>query len=188
MSGNATEFTVGGDVRYSDVIWIDHLIGDLSTQGIKDRDHQINEATHNFTYDTYFWGSEADLSKAEALEFDINQYVDGKSFIWGTQCRVADGNWWDISVDGGMHWQPTNTSCNPVPNAWNHVTIQVQRTSDDRLLFQTITLNGKTATLNYLEEPGNVIGHGVTINYQQDGDHAQQRYSIYLDKLSFTYW
>jgi len=188
MSGSATEFSVGGNVKYSDVIWINHLIGDLSTQGIEDHDHSINEATHNFIYDAYFWGTESDFSKAEALEFDINQYVDGKSFIWGTQCRVADGNWWDISVDGGMHWQPTSTSCNPVPNAWNHVVIQVQRTSDDQLLFQTITLNSKTATLNYLEDPGHVIGHGVTINYQQDGDHSQQKYSIYLDQLNFTYW
>ena len=188
MTGNSTKFTVGGHVKYSDVIWIKHLIGGLSTEGVKDPDHKISEATHNFIYDTYFWGTQADFSKAEALEFDINQYVDGKSFIWGTQCRIADGNWWDISVDRGLHWQPTNTPCNPVPNAWNHVTIQVQRTSDDRLLFQTITLNGKTATLNYTEDPGNIIGHGATINYQQDGDHSQQQYSIYLDKLNFMYW
>jgi len=70
----------------------------------------------------------------------------------------------------------------------NHLTIQVQRTSDDHLLFQTITLNGQTSTLNYEEDPGSTGWRGITINYQQDGDYAQHPYSVWLDQLNFTYW
>ena len=186
LSGNSTKFTIGGDEAYSDVIWINHLIGDLSTQNLPDRNHALDESLHNFTYDVYFYGT--DLTKAQALEFDINQFVDGKSFIWGHQCRIANGaNWWDISIDNGQHWQPSSAACNPKENDWNHLVIQVQRTSDDRLLFQTITLNGETSTLNYEEDPGSSSWHGITINYQQDGDYAQQQYSVWLDKLNFTY-
>jgi hypothetical protein len=28
----------------------------------------------------------------------------------------------------------------------------------------------------------------VTINYQQDGDYQQTAYSVWLDKLNFSYW
>ena len=186
-SGNSAAFAIGGDVDYSDVIWINHLIGVGSTQNLPDPDNSINEAAHNFTYDVWFYGT--DLTKAQALEFDINQFVDGKSFVWGHQCRIANGaNWWDISTDGGAHWQASSAACNPKESDWNHLVIQVQRTSDDKLLFQTITLNGDTKTLNFQEDPGSTDWKGITINYQQDGDYAQQSYTVWLDQLNFTYW
>lgn len=187
LSGNSTEFTIGGQEPYSDALWVNHLIGQYSSQGLPDNDQSLNRATHNFIYDVYFYGT--DLTDATALEFDINQFVDGKSFVWGHQCRIANGaNWWDISINNGQTWQPSNIPCNPKKNAWNHLTIQVQRTSDDHLLFQTITLNGQTSTLNYEEDPGSTGWRGITINYQQDGDYAQHPYSVWLDQLNFTYW
>jgi hypothetical protein len=79
-------------------------------------------------------------------------------------------------------------ACNPLQNAWNHLTLQVQRTSDNQLLFQSITLNGVTSTLNYYESPTPTTWYGVTINYQQDGDYNQAPYSVWLDNLTFTYW
>ena len=187
MSGNSTAFAIGGQENYADVIWINHLIGQGSTQSLPDPDGTLNAATHNFIYDVYFYGT--DLTKAQALEFDINQFVDGKSFVWGHQCRVANGaNWWDISINNGQDWQPSSAACNPKENAWNHLTIQVQRTSDDKLLFQSITLNGNTTTLNHQEDPGSTDWKGITINYQQDGDYAQHPYTVWLDQLNFTYW
>ena len=65
---------------------------------------------------------------------------------------------------------------------------QAQRTSDNHLLFKSISLNGQTATLNYYEIPTPTTWYGITINYQQDGNYKQQPYSIWLDKLTFTYW
>ena len=65
--------------------------------------------------------------------------------------------------------------------------IQVERTSDNHLLFKSITFNGVTSTLNYYESPTPTTWYGITINYQQDGNYAQTPYSIWLDKLNFTY-
>jgi hypothetical protein len=56
------------------------------------------------------------------------------------------------------------------------------------LLFQSITLNGYTANLNYYESPTPTNWHGITLNYQMDGNVSQQDYSVYLDKLNFSYW
>jgi hypothetical protein len=71
---------------------------------------------------------------------------------------------------------------------WNHLTIQVQRTSSNQLLYQSITLNGSAAKLNKTSAPYSAPGWwGVTVNYQMDGNYEQQAYTVYLDKLTFTY-
>jgi hypothetical protein len=186
LSGNSTRMDVGGQTVYSDVLWNNHLIGDFSSQGLPDTDHSIIPNVHNFTYDVYFYAT--DISASQALEFDINQFVNGQSFIWGHECRIAGGNEWDIWDNPGQKWHPTGIPCNPVNNSWNHLVIQVQRTSDNHLLFQSISLNGQTATLNYYESPTPTTWYGITINYQQDGNYKQQPYSIWLDKVTFTYW
>ena len=125
---------------------------------------------------------------SQALEFDINQFFDNLGFIWGHECRIVGGNEWDIWDNVNQHWVPTGIPCYPNNNSWNHLTIQVQRTSDNRLLFQSITLNGVTSAVNQYYNPGTTPGwYGVTINYQMDGNYAQTPYSVYLDNLTFTY-
>jgi hypothetical protein len=186
LSGKSARMDVGGQTVYSDVLWNNHLIGDFSSQGLPDTDRSIIPNVHNFTYDVYFYAT--DIGSSQALEFDINQFVNGQSFIWGHECRIAGGNEWDIWDNPGQKWHPTGVPCNPVNNSWNHLVIQAQRTSDNHLLFQSISLNGQTATLNYYETPTPTTWYGITINYQQDGNYKQQPYSIWLDKVTFTYW
>jgi hypothetical protein len=186
MSGHSSNMKIGGQTAYADVLWNNHLIGDFSSQGLPDYNHTIVPSLHNFTYDVYFYMQNPSVS--QAVEFDINQFVNGYSYIWGHECRIAGGNEWDIWDDPGQTWHPTGIPCNPVPNAWNHLIIQVQRTSDNHLLFQSITLNGVTSTLNYYEEPTTTTWYGVTINYQQDGNYQQASYSNWLDNLNFAYW
>jgi hypothetical protein len=186
QSGNATKFDIGGTTPYADVLWNNHLIGDFSSQNLPDTARTLNATLHNFTYDVYFYGD--NLETSQALEFDINQFVGGQSFIWGHECRIAGGHEWDIWDNVAQTWHPTGVACNPASNSWNHLIIQVQRTSSNQLIFQSITLNGVTDTLNYSEAPTSSNWYGITINYQMDGNYAQQAYSVYLDKLNFSYW
>jgi len=186
LTGNSARMDLGGQTLYSDVLWNNHLIGDFSSQGLPDTNRSIIPNIHNFTYDVYFYVSDASVS--QALEFDINQFVNGQSYIWGHECRIAGGNEWDIWDNPGQKWHPTGVPCNPVSNSWNHLVIQVARTSDNHLLFKSITLNGQTANLNYYESPTPTNWYGITINYQQDGNYRQQPYSVWLDKLTFSYW
>jgi hypothetical protein len=186
MSGNSSEFNVGGSAPYSDALYNNHLIGDLSSQGIYDTNHKLIPTLHNFTYDVYFYGTNLGLS--QAVEFDINQFFDNLGFIWGHECRIAGGNEWDVWDNQNARWTPTGIPCYPNSNAWNHLTIQVQRTSSNELLYQSITLNGVTNNLNWTFSPGSAVGwYGVTINYQMDGNYKQQPYDVYLDELTFTY-
>jgi len=186
-TSNSIQHHIGGKTQYADALWNNHLIGDFSSQGLHDTNKTLIPTLHNFTYDVYFFAKNISLS--QALEFDINQFFGGKGFIWGHECRIAGGHEWDIWDNAGSHWIKTGIPCNPVNNAWNHLVLQVQRTSNDQLLFKSITLNGKTSTLNHLESHGN--GHnwyGVTINYQQDGNKNQDPYDVYIDRLNFSYW
>src|SRR5581483_7319161 len=150
-SGNATNTTIGGQMVFSDVLWNNHLIGDFSSQGLPDTNHTLVPSLHKFTYDVWFYVGNAEIS--QALEFDINQFFGGKSFIWGHECRIAGGHEWDTWNNVTQHWVPSGVPCNPISNAWNHLILQAERTSDDYLLFKSITLNGNTANLNRYDVP-----------------------------------
>jgi hypothetical protein len=188
LSGNSTEYSIGGTTPYSDVLFTNPLIGQNSSQGLPDSNHTLLPTLHNFTYDAYFYTG--DLSASEALEFDISMYFDGLSLIWGTQCTIAAGNEWETWDNTEGKWIASGDSCYPVNNGWNHVTIQVQRESDNTLLFQTITLNGVQNVINRYDSPGSCPSGwwGITVNFQLDGDYKQAAYSTYLDNFNFTYW
>lgn len=187
ITGKATKFSIGGTVPYSDVLWTNALIGTNSSQGLPDPYHTIVPKLSGFTYDIYFYGS--NLGASQILEFDINQYYNGMGFTWGHQCRIAGGHQFDIWDNVGWKWISTGVPCNPVNNAWNHLTLQVRKTWDNKLQYHSITLNGVTRILDWYYPPFSVGNwYGVTANYQMDGNAFQSPYTVYVDKFSLTYW
>jgi hypothetical protein len=187
ITGNATKFAIGGTTPYADVLWTNPVIGDFSSQGMPDQGHTVIPNLHNFTYDIYFYSST--FERSQVLEFDINQYFNGMGFTWGNQCRIAGGHEFDIWDNVNWKWVPTGVACNPNNNSWNHLTLQVQRTWDNWLLYHSITLNGVTKVIDRYFPPFSVPNwHGITVNYQMDGNYQQTPYTVYVDKLSFTYW
>lgn len=186
ISGQATEFNVGGSTPYSDALWNNHLIGPSSSQGMDDTNQSVVHGLHNFTYDVYFYGD--NLQTAQALEFDVNQFFNNIGLIFGHECRLASGNEWDVWDNGKGTWTPTGIPCYPNSNSWNHLTIKVQRTSNNEVMYQSITLNGSTANLNWTMGQGSTQGwYGLTINFQMDGNAQQDSYNVYLDNLTFSY-
>jgi hypothetical protein len=186
MSGDASGFSVGGTVPFSDALFMNHMIGPGSSQGQPDTNQTLLPSLHDFTYDVYFYGGNFGLS--QAIEFDINQFFNNLGFIFGHQCRLASGNEWDVWDNQNKKWVPTGIPCYPNDNSWNHLTIQVQRDSNNNLVYQSITLNGQTGTLNWTFPAGTSPGwYGLTINYQMDGDAKQDSYTVYLDNLTLSY-
>src|SRR5205085_12679283 len=146
--------------------------------------HDTVTKMHKYTYVGYACVKEA--SVAQAMELDINPFTGGKSYIWSHECRIAGGHEWDVYDNVNKRWVPTGIACNPMSGAWNHLVINVQRTSNNQLLFKTITLNGKVGTVNRSYAPTSTSWNGVTINYQLDGNRNGTPYAAYLDKLIFT--
>jgi hypothetical protein len=188
LSGNATQFNIGGTKPYSDVLWTLPVLGQNSTQDIPDTGHTLLPTLHNFTYDAYFYAT--DVPVTQVLEFDINMYMDGVGMIWGNQCNHLGGGVWDIWDNANAKWVSTGVACNLINNAWNHVTVKGQRESNNAVQYQSITLNGITANINKTYPPFSVPGEwwGVTINYQMDGNFKQASNTTYLDNFSLTYW
>ena len=186
LDGKSTKTVYGGGtVQWGDVLWNNKLIGDFSTQGLPDFSKTLVPSLHYFTYDIYFWVKDASVS--QGLEFDINQFFNNLQFTWGHECRIAGGHEWDTWNNVKQHWVPTGVPCNPISGAWNHLVLSVQRTSGNKLIFHSITLNGKTAVLDRYDAPGpRKNWYGVTVNYQIDGNSAGTPYAVYIDKLNFT--
>jgi hypothetical protein len=186
LSGKSTVFWIGGTAPYSDALWNNHLIGPYSSQGLPDPDESKTSSLYDFAYDVDFYGDNLGLS--EALEFDINQFFGGMGFIFGHQCRIANGNQWDIWDNSKHQWIHTGVPCYPKSGEWNHVTLKVHRTSENHQTYESITLNGQTKELNWTFEKGSSPGWwGVTINFQMDGNYKQDSYKVYLDNLTLTY-
>jgi hypothetical protein len=186
MSGDAAGFSVGGTAPFSDALFNNHLIGPGSSQGLPDSSQTLVPSLHDFTYDVYFYGG--NLGVSQALEFDMNQFFNSLGLIFGHQCRIASGNEWDVWDNQNKKWVPTGVPCYPNENSWNHVTLQVQRDSNNNLVYQSITLNGQTSTLNWTFPAGTSPGwYGFTINYQMDGNVNQDSYTVYLDNLTVSY-
>lgn len=188
LSGNATQFNMGGTTPYSDVLWSNPLIGDGTTEGLPDKAHTLLPSIHNMTVDTDIYVT--NLAITQDLEFDINLYMNGIGMEWGTECNhLADGVW-DIWNNVNAAWVPTTIPCSLNNAAWNHVTLQVQRESNNDLLYQSITVNGVTHTINQTVAPFPVPSGwwGMTVNYQMDGNYNQSPNTTYLDKTTVTYW
>jgi hypothetical protein len=188
QTGGATKFELGGTMSYSDVLWSNPVIGQGSTQGLPDNDEKLVPSLKHFIYDAYFYSPTTEAS--QVLEFDISQYFQGLSFIYGTQCRIAGGHEWDIWDNTNHVWKHTGIACNPKNGSWNHVVIQASRTSDNHLLYESITFNEVVHTLNKYDVPDRVPSgwNGITLKFQMDGNYKQQPYTVYLDKLHLTYW
>jgi hypothetical protein len=118
-SGGSMKFDIGGTLAFSDILWNVKFTKYLPDQS------KVPTFT-SFTYDVWFYGT--NLETSQALEFDINQFFNGMSFIWGHECRIAGGHEWDTWDNINMHWVKSGIACNPISNAWNHLIIQAQRT------------------------------------------------------------
>jgi hypothetical protein len=171
---------------YADGLFSAQLIGQNSPQ-IPDANHAILPSIHNFIYDSYFYVTKDSIT--QVLEFDISMYMNGVGMVWGTQCNhLGDGNW-DIWDNVNNLWVSAGVPCQFV-NGWNHVTLNLQRESDNTLLYQSIELNGTTYALNKTYPAGIADSGwwGVTANYQMDGNAIDTPNTTYVDNFSVTYW
>ncbi len=173
MDKLAAQFNLGGSTPYSDALWWKQLGG--------------NQFAHNFSYDLYFYIQNPGAS--QALEFDVNQSVDGRKYIFGTQCNLQGDHTWDVWDGPNGRWTSTNIPCATLPaNTWNHLTLVFQRTPDNKAKFVSVTLNGVTKPINMAFDAIAGGFHEINVAFQMDGNFQQASYSVWLDKVSLTYW
>jgi hypothetical protein len=172
MDGKSVRFNLGGTNNYSNALWWKQLGADSSK-------------TH-FVYDTYFYLKNPKAS--QALEFDVNQSTGGRKYIFGTQCSMKRGTFdiWSAATS----WIHTSISCTSARTAykWHHLVWEFQRTSDKRVKFVSVTLNGSKHYINKTYSSKSSGSSEINIAFQMDGDKYQTDYSTWLDKVKLTYW
>lgn len=172
MDGKSMTFSIGGTTPYRNALW--HVALGATT-------------AHHFIYDVYFYIKNPAASMA--LEWDLNQYIGGKAYIFGVQCNVQSSHTWDVWDPYYGHWRSTGISCPQFPSyKWNHVVEEFERTTDNRLHFVAITYNGVKHYVNKYYYPHGTSWYGMGIDYQMDGNSSQTNYSTWLDKINVTQW
>ncbi len=172
MDGKSMRFFIGGTTPYRNALW---HIGFGGT------------TARHFIYDVYFYIKNP--SAAMALEWDLNQYIGGKAYIFGVQCNVQSSHTWDVWDPYYGHWRSTGISCPQFPAyKWNHVVEEFERTTDNRLHFVAITYNGVKHYVNKYYNPHSTSWYGMGIDYQMDGNSTQTDYYTWLDKINVTKW
>lgn len=187
LSGNAAQFSTTGTVPYAVVLWENPVIGQFSTQGLPDKGHTLIPTLNNFVFEGDFYLT--NTAYTHALELDVAMYLNSTGMFWGTQCsQGGDGNW-DILDKGGKGWTSTSVPC-AYTEGWNHFSLQFHREPGNKLLYQSITLNGVTNQINVTVNPITVPSswYGITVNYQMDGDRYQDPNTTYADNLTLSYW
>jgi hypothetical protein len=173
MDGKATKFNLGGTNNYSNAYWWKKLDGADSTK-------------HHFKYDLYFYMKNPRAS--QALEFDVNQALGGRKYIFGTQCSMVRGTFDIYSKAAG--WIHTSIPCTAARTAykWHHLVWEFQRTSDKRVKYVSVTLDGKKHYINKTFNSYASSYKQISIAFQMDGNKYQTDYSTWLDKVKLTYW
>jgi hypothetical protein len=171
MDGHSAHFWIGGTTPYADALWWKEL--------------GANPNVSHFTYDVYFYYKNA--SAVQALEFDTNQNVGGRRYIFGTQCDVALRQW-DVWNTASAYWMHTGIACSAPPTyTWNHLTWEYERVNG-QTHFISVTLNGKTSYVNKYGGSRAAGGGELNVAFQMDENHGATNYDVWLDKLTLTAW
>ncbi|MCU1286151.1 MAG: hypothetical protein JWO13_2501 [Acidobacteriales bacterium] len=179
IDGHAAQFWLGGSTPYSDALWWKKLVTETQVG--------TNRAIHHFVYDLYFYNNNP--GAAQSLEWDINQFVDGRSYIFGNQCSYRSSGTWDIWDNPNNRWVSTGIACPKlVAYQWSHIVIEAERTGDNKLHYISLTINGVKHYLNWYNSPRGTSWSGITVNYQMDGNYRQDDYSTWVDKFNLTSW
>jgi hypothetical protein len=172
LDGKSATFWLGGTVPWGAALWWKQL-------------GAIDSAKH-FVYDLAFFIKDPKI--AQALEFDMNQSVNGLKYIFGTECGTRNNAGWRIWDTANVRWVSTGKSCNPKANEWNHLTWEFERVGN-QTHFIAVTLNGYRQVVDkwfYSRPVGGVRELNVAI--QIDGNEHQDDYQIWADKVAMYAW
>ena len=172
MTGNSTKYWLGGNSPYHNAIWWKQL--------------GANPGASHFIYDLYFYLTAP--GAAQALEFDMNQSVNGHKYVFGTECDIRGSHQWDVWDTAHGHWVHTGIGCSQPPAYhWNHLVLEFQRVGS-QTKFVSVTLNGHKSYINRTYNTRNVSASELNAAVQLDGDYNQQNYSMWVDKMTVTAW
>jgi hypothetical protein len=171
LDGRGIEFKLMPVSSYNNALWWKQL--------------GAQPGASHFVYDMYFYIKNP--SASQALEFDVNQSLGGKRYIFGSECGMRAGGTWRI-WDYNLHWQSTGIACAATAAfVWHHLTWELERVNG-KTHFIAVTLDGVRHYVNRYYTPQPVSVNELNVAFQMDGINTPITYSVWVDKVSLRYW
>ena len=146
----------------------------------------VDSATH-FVYDLYFYMDNP--SAPQAVEFNVSQSAGGSHYDFSTQCDLVGTRAWRVWDPIKKQWATSSAPCvQPPPNTWNHLVWEFERNSSGQAVFTAVTLNGNRSLVNMTMPHTGDSQSGVDVAFQLDANQTATPVSVWLDKISLTYW
>lgn len=173
INDNSSRFWIGSGKPYSDVLWWRQLGPDANA--------------HHFVYELYYYITSP--TSPQALEFDVNQSVNGLKYVFSTECDISFRHTWRVWDTKNWRWIDTGVAC-VVPTAyqWHHLVIQFERTTDNREHYVSVQFDGVTHYWNIYASPRKSGAEELNVAFQEDGNDTQTPYSVWLNKVTLTDW
>ncbi|MFZ3211443.1 MAG: hypothetical protein WA188_07990 [Terriglobales bacterium] len=182
VDGSSRDFEINGSA-YTDGLWW-YKVGP-------------NDSVTHFTFDFYLWVA-SNTSAAQALEFDVFQFVSGQEYMFGTQCNYAMGVW-DVWNQKTLKWVPTRTNCTKfTPNTEYHLTFAFHRDSSGNEHYDSLKIvqynnkrGGVSKTYSWnLSYPSGPTPAGWTDNmgvqFQMDIGPSGAEMQEWVDEVTLT--
>jgi hypothetical protein len=173
LDGSSAKFSISGSQGYSNALWWEFLTP--------------NSAFTHFVYDFWFYINNPGVS--QALEFDVNQTINGTRYTWGSECNFKGTGKWDIWNDKTGQWVPSDVACPMFSgDAWHHGTWQLERVNG-QVHYISLTVDNRVFPVDiYMDPQTNWKGNEIDVAFQMDGDSNQDAYDVWLDKVTLTQW
>ena len=153
---------------------------------VQDPGRRHNNATH-FVLDLNYYVDNPAVD--QAMEFYVTQNANGIRYNFGAQCDLAGAHAWRMWDNIGKRWVGSPVTCpTPLAKTWYHLTLEFQHQPGGELLWTAVSVNGKRSLVNLSMQhtPGST--NGLDIAYQSDSNHVGAPFSVWLDKVSLTFW
>lgn len=172
--GASTEFYNSG--VWANALWY-HKVG-------------AHDSLHHFLWDLYFYVDSNSQHSAQALEFDVFQFVGGYNYMMGTQCDYGYGVWdtWD-TYNG--RWVRSSIPCHKFSaGTWHHLQwYMTDNTSTHKYTFVTMAVDGNVIPVNITRTARyNGWSHNLGQQFQLDVNSTGQGYHEWVDRVKLTAW
>jgi hypothetical protein len=174
MDGSSTKMKISGSTPYANVLhWV--KFGNQN-------------AYRNFIWEFYVNGDQASLN-AQNLEFDLFQAVNHKKYMFGTQCNYKKGIWQGWNYINKWVDFPSVPCKKFTPGTWTRVVWYLQRTTDGRMRYISLTVGNTTYQINSYQPVGSTTwGDTFGVQFQQDMDKYATDYTVWVDKVKVSMW
>lgn len=171
--GASARFWLGGSNPYSNAYWWNSVA--------------TGSTAKNFAYNLYFYMKNP--SAAQALEFEMNQGINGKKHIFGVQCGFKSGAW-RVYDAANWRWVATSIPCKvPTAYKWHHLVFEFHRSSSTgKSQFLSISINGQKHYLSRSYYPRASSLKSINVAFQMDGNKYQTDYHVWIDSMKASWW